>query len=154
MVVKFADSAERNAIVGIDQSEILCIQQICNIILRVENRDTGVAMLHYFCHGLIVESSVYAEHEDVGYFGHHVFHVFVRQLHGAGHDVSLVVLENSAVRRHFDELLQFILAVNLAYFLAQNFIQDQGNWVGSWKGERHEKDRQPVCVGAHRQAVA
>ncbi|KFQ04074.1 hypothetical protein N329_12567, partial [Haliaeetus albicilla] len=90
VVVEFGDGFEGGAVVGIDKSQVLDIEDVHDVgTLVLVDGDAGVAALHDLRHGVEVQDGIAVDHEAVLQRGHHVLHRLGAELQGSLDHVEL-----------------------------------------------------------------
>ncbi|KFV13506.1 hypothetical protein N340_11200, partial [Tauraco erythrolophus] len=105
VVVEFGDGFEGGAIIGVDESQVLDVEDVHFFFV---DGDAGVAALHDLRHGVEVQDGVAVDHEAVVQRSHHVLHRLGAELQGPLDHVELFPHQVVVGFRHLQHLHQLL----------------------------------------------
>ncbi|KFQ73590.1 hypothetical protein N337_03899, partial [Phoenicopterus ruber ruber] len=109
VVVELGDGFEGGAVVGVDESQVLDVEDVHDVgPLVLVDGDAGVAALHDLRHGVEVQDGVAVDHEAVLQRGHHVLHCLGAELQGPLDHVELFPHQVVVGFRHLQHLHQLL----------------------------------------------
>ncbi|KFP46557.1 hypothetical protein N323_01217, partial [Cathartes aura] len=109
VVVEFGDGFEGGAVVGVDESQVLDVEDVHDVgTLVLVDGDAGVAALHDLRHGVEVQDGVAVDHEAVLQRGHHVLDRLGAELQGPLDHVELFPHQVVVGFRHLQHLHQLL----------------------------------------------